>query len=83
MRIVSQDKRYDFPYEDVSVFRVIDTVLVNFWGIQYLVANYSSEEKAKKAMDMLLMDFSDYESNVKLMPKNYESVFFFPADGDL
>ena len=55
MRIISQDGKHDFPYENVIIKLSDDGfVFANFVnGQPFLVAQYSSVEKAEKAMQML------------------------------
>ena len=60
MRVISQDGTMDFPYENSIVFidtRVKDAVFVRMQAIgddeASIMADYSTEEKAKKAMEML------------------------------
>lgn len=59
MRILSQDGKVDMPYEKVCL-EVTDSGKIfaqgNIWGAEdnYIeVAKYSTESKARKAMDML------------------------------
>ena len=60
MRVISQDGTMDFPYENSIVFidtRAKDAVFVRMQAIgddeASIMADYSTEEKAKKAMEML------------------------------
>ena len=61
MRVISQNGRLDFPYESVVIQRYgreIYFLNKNLIGVEQLVsdmdiATYSTEEKAKKAMEML------------------------------
>lgn len=61
MRIISQDGTLDMPYEQVIIQRFKDEIYFlnkNLTGVEHLVgdmvaAKYSTEEKAKKAMEML------------------------------
>lgn len=59
MRILSQDGKFDFPYERVCL-EVSDSGKIfaqgDIWGAEdnYIeVAKYENEEKARKAMEML------------------------------
>ena len=54
MRIISQDGEYDIPYES-SVLRIEANVIWAFptQADEYIVAQYSTQEKAEKAMQML------------------------------
>ena len=60
MRVISQDGTMDFPYENSIVFidtRAKDAVFVRMQAIgddeASIMADYSTKEKAKKAMKML------------------------------
>lgn len=66
MRIISQDGTLDMPYEQVIIQRFEDEIYFlnkNLTGIDDLVgdiviAKYSTEEKAKKAMEMLRVAYA-------------------------
>ena len=58
MRVISQDGRLDFPYENSAVFippREATIVRLQMTGDDEsaMMAQYSTKEKAKKAMEML------------------------------
>ena len=61
MRVISQDGTIDMPYEDVIIQRFESRIYFlnkNLTGVEPLnddmqIAEYSKEEKAKKAMEML------------------------------
>lgn len=61
MRVISQDGTLDMPYEQVIIQRFKDEIYFlnkNLTGVEHLVgdmvvAKYSTEEKAKKAMSEL------------------------------
>ena len=61
MRVISQDGTIDIPYEDVIIQRFKSRIYFlnkNLTGVEPLnddmqIAEYSKEEKAKKAMEML------------------------------
>ena len=61
MRIISQDGTIDVPYEQVVIQQYKEKIYFlnkNLTGVEQLVndmeiASYSTEEKAKKAMEML------------------------------
>lgn len=69
MRIVSQDGKIDMPYEMVVIFRFKTDIYYlnkNLTGVVPLdddvrLANYTTEEKAVKAMEMLKRA---YENNM-------------------
>ena len=58
MRVISQDGKLDFPYENSVVFiNLVDASETRIVAIgdddDVVIAKYSTEEKAKKAMEML------------------------------
>ena len=61
MRVISQDGTIDVPYEMVVIQRFKDKIYFlnkNLTGVEgvvsdFTIATYSTEEKAKKAMEML------------------------------
>lgn len=61
MRVISQDGTLDMPYEEVIIQRFKSEIYFlnkNLTGVEPLnddiqIAEYSTEEKAKKAMEML------------------------------
>lgn len=61
MRVISQDGTIDMPYEEVIIQRFKSRIYFlnkNLTGVEPLtddmqIAEYSTEEKAKKAMEML------------------------------
>lgn len=85
MRVISQEGTLDIPYEQVVIQRFKGEIYFlnkNLTGIDDLVsdiviAKYSTEEKAKKAMEMLREEYQKYAS------QNYMKVFQFPAEEEL
>ena len=79
MRVISQDGTIDIPYDSVIIQRFgreIYFLNKNLTGVEHLVsdmdiATYSTEEKAKKAMEML-RDTYQYGKRVSV-PKIDES----------
>ena len=69
MRVVSQDGTIDIPYDSVIIQRFgreIYFLNKNLIGVEQLVsdmdiATYSTEEKAKKAMEMLRIAYENNE----------------------
>ena len=76
MRVISQDGKLDFPYENSVVFiSLVDASEIRIVAIgdddDVVIAKYSTEEKAKKAMEML-RDTYQYGKRVEV-PKFDES----------
>lgn len=66
MRVISQDGRLDFPYEKSVVFitpRDASEIRIQALGDDDdgMIAKYSTEEKAKKAMEMLRFAYENNE----------------------
>lgn len=67
MRIISQDGKYDYPYENSTLFidymdgRVVKIVPSTGGYKGSNIATYSTEEKAVKAMEMLREQYSRIE----------------------
>ena len=68
MRVIAQDGTMDFPYKDSIVFidtRAKDAIFVRMQAIgdseASIMAEYSTEEKAKKAMEMLRIAYENNE----------------------
>lgn len=96
MRVVSQDGKIDMPYEMVGIFRFKTDIYYlnkNLTGVVPLdddvrLANYSTEEKAVKAMGMLREVYllkaeihSDYNGHHYKAALN--KVFQFPQDDEI
>lgn len=85
MRVISQDGTLDMPYEEVIIQRFKSRIYFlnkNLTGVESLtddmqIAEYSTEEKAKKAMEMLREEYQKYAS------QNYMKVFQFPTEEEL
>lgn len=90
MRIISQNGRVDLPYEQIAIAIDYDykmTIIAyatssddgTFWNL----AEYSTKEKAEKAMEMLITEY--LKTHVTIIDKdyfvtNYPKVFLFPPD---
>ena len=53
MRGISQHGNVDLPYEQIVVSHAMESVIALFNGEKYVLGEYSSKEKAYKAMEML------------------------------
>lgn len=93
MRIISQDGAIDMPYEQVVIQRFgseISFLNKNLAGVEQLVddmvvAKYSTEEKAKKAMEMLRETYTNRNTLVSTYRSNFDppKVFQLPAEKEL
>ena len=53
MRIISQGGHADLPYEEVALCMACEDIIARHNDKEYLMARYSTMEKAEKAMEML------------------------------
>ena len=53
MRVISQHGTVDLPYEQIVVCHAMESVIALYNGEKYVLGEYSSKEKAYKAMEML------------------------------
>ncbi len=101
MRVISQDGAIDMPYEEVIIQRFQRDIYFlnkNLVGVEQLVsdmvvAKYSTEEKAKKAMEELRYVYMCHNlvKMVKTPPDGIDEkltmglsgVFHFPAEEEL
>ena len=78
MRIISQNGTLDVPYENVVLYQERKEIMCIFSGI-YIgekIAQYSTEEKAEKAMEMLREKYKDYAKATN--KSNFFSFFDYP-----
>lgn len=63
MRIISQNGNVDLPYEKALIFHATETVLARCEGYdkEIVLGEYSSMEKAYKAMEMLRDAYNNNE----------------------
>ena len=59
MRIISQSGRFDIPYEVAVVYVEYESIIAKVGDERYSMGNYSTEEKAFKAMEMLMERHTD------------------------
>lgn len=97
MRVISQDGTLDFPYE-LSTVRVYNEIISMGMckddSCRSIIARYSTEEKALKAMEMLrevYLKYMEIEGHADLtgqgiMQPNFwvlPKVFQFPQDDEI
>lgn len=76
MRVISQHGTLDIPYEDVVIQRCNEQIIFlnkNLTGVDELIsdiviASYSTEEKAEKAMKLMHKAYSEFEVMKAIMP---------------
>lgn len=62
MRVISQNGEFDFPYEQIVVFRNENIVQCRFANVKESVnvlGEYGTPERAEKAMEMLRKSYED------------------------
>ena len=59
MRIISQSGRIDIPYEVAVVYVEYESVIAKVGDERYAMGSYSTEEKAFKAVKMLMERHTD------------------------
>lgn len=92
MRVISQDGTVDVPYERYTVFIYKDEYL-NIYHIACdcgepscrRIAKYSTEEKAKKAMEKLRETYTNRNTVASIYHSNFDppKVFQFPKEEEL
>lgn len=90
MRIISQDGKVDLPYEQfaVAIDATNDTKIIAYAvnsddDTIWKLAEYSTKEKAEKAMEKLRTEYGSYKqakSSEYYFAFNYPKVFRFPKD---
>lgn len=93
MRIISQDGRFDLPYELVAISthainrgQVIAKPLTNADRLFCVMGEYSTEEKAEKAMEELRAEYGGYRvvrGKTFYSAFDYPKVFRFPQDSEV
>ena len=87
MRIISQSGRIDIPYEMAVVYVEYESVIAKVGDERYAMGNYSTEEKAVKAIKMLREKYLLYKSttNEKSFYEFFDNpkVFQFPQDDEI
>lgn len=62
MRVISQNGEFDFPYEQIAVYRNDNQVACRMFADQKnsnVLGVYSSDEKAQKAMEMMRVSYGN------------------------
>lgn len=101
MRIISQDGRFDFPYEFVAISvnnihqeQVIAKPIASTTKLYCVMGEYSTKEKAEKAMEMLRTEYERHffrnggamaTANFYIQPFAFTppKVFRFPQDSEV
>ena len=97
MRLISQDGKFDIPYDEIVVELFGECVVgrpKEYIGRDIILGSYSTEEKAEKAMEMLREEYGKHffgqggamaTANFYVPPFAFipPKVFQFPKDEDV
>lgn len=93
MRIISQNGRVDLPYEQfvVAIDATNEATILAFPvsvtdDVHFNLAEYSTKEKAEKAMEMLRTEYGNYKqakSSEYYFAFDYPKAFRFPQDSEV
>lgn len=72
MRVISQDGMTDIPYEVSSIVRIDGIISARYGQLNYIIAEYSSDDVAALEMKILLSAY-----------KEGEKVFILPEDPEI
>ena len=76
MRIISQDGKTDYPYENSVVYVVENEIFISCNGKDDIVATYDTEEKARTIIELLRYVYGDVEYSFKKLK-------FFKEEGNI
>lgn len=94
MRIISQGGHADLPYEEIALCMACEDIIARHNDKEYLMARYSTMDKAQKAMEMLHKEYGKHffgqggamaTANFYVPPFAFipPKVFQFPQDEDV
>ena len=72
MRVISQHGNVDLPYEQIVVCHAMESVIALYNGEKYVLGEYSSKEKAYKAMEMLRTAYTGRFVTTADVPDDFE-----------
>lgn len=83
MRVISQYGNADLPYEQIVVYHAMESVLALYNGEKCVLGEYSSKEKAYKAMEMLRKAWINETVEFTHGIYHRNIVFQFPQDDEI
>lgn len=83
MRVISQHGNVDLPYEQIVVCHAMESVIALYNGEKYVLGEYSSKEKAYKAMEMLREAWINEAIEFTHGIYHRNAVFQFPQDDEI
>ena len=72
MRIISQGGNADLPYEEIVLCMACEDIIARHNDKEYLMARYSTMDKAKKAMEMLRIAYTGRFVTTANVPDDFE-----------
>jgi len=85
MRLISQNgsMEIDMPYESTELLRRKNEIIafssIRMEDVEFPIAKYSTEEKAKKVMEMV----RNIYMNGNILGRTLSNIFIFPKDEDV
>ena len=83
MRVISQYGNVDLPYEQIVVYHAMESVIALYNGEKYVLGEYSSKEKAYKAMEMLREAWINEAIEFTHGIYHRNIIFQFPQDDEI
>lgn len=83
MRVISQYGNVDLPYEQIVVYHAMESVIALYNGEKYVLGEYSSKEKAYKAMEMLREAWINEAIGFTHGIYHRNIIFQFPQDDEI
>lgn len=85
MRVISQGGKIDVPYKIATIFKIGNTILARNDRTEFELAEYSTEAKAIKAMEMLREAFFEnkHEETYRDGIYYYSPCFQFPQNNEI
>lgn len=83
MRVISQHGNVDLPYEQIVVYHAMESVIALYNGEKCVLGEYSSKEKAYKAMEMLRKAWINEAIEFTHGIYHRNIIFQFPQDDEI
>lgn len=83
MRVISQYGNVDLPYEQIVVYHAMESVIALYNGEKCVLGEYSSKEKAYKAMEMLREAWINEAIGFTHGIYHRNIIFQFPQDDEI
>lgn len=83
MRVISQGGKIDVPYKTATIFKMGNTILASNDRAEFELAEYSTEEKVIKAMEMLRKAWTNETVEFTHGIYHRNIIFQFPQDDEI